>query len=193
MDIQENPILVKAYAELVELEKQLAEKKQFINKLYVYLEQPPPFSDAEIEVTAVSNLNGLKPVKEDEYFGQPAATAVKAVLKRYREADRAPVELDEIISCLKEGGYKFNAEGDKNIRNSLTVMLSKNTEFVRVGNVGQKYGLREWYPNLVSRKKIAIRRNTSGTIIKPVNPSTEEQEAIEDVEPLEEEDQEQLA
>jgi hypothetical protein len=197
MDLQDNPILVKVQAELADLEKKVAEKKKFINSLYIYSDLTPPYPDSELDVsTAPAAGNGIKAVKLDEYFGQPAATAVRAVLKRYRDAGKSPVELDDIIKTLKDGGYKFTAGDDKGIKNSLTVMLSKNMEFCRVGSTGQMYGLREWYPGMVARKKSAARKIVIANGAKPetgTTPIGEEQEPEEESEAIEEDEQAEVA
>ena len=101
------------------------------------------------------------PLKEDEYFGKTANAAVQLVLDRYKALGKAPVDIEDILKTLNEGRYKFTTDA-KGQRNSLYVMLSKNTKyFVRMPN--GKFGLCKWYDN-VPRKTKTKKTDGAGTV-----------------------------
>jgi hypothetical protein len=152
MHISENPLLIKVNEKLADLLRQVADTKKTINMLYELAGETPPFGQEELGVSATeAGNNGLKTLRPDEYFGKRMGDAVEMVLKRYKAMGKVPVEFDTIFNCLKEGGFGFSSPDEKNARNGVSVVLSKNPDFIRLPNGG--WGLQEWYPNAIKEKK----------------------------------------
>lgn len=129
-----------------ELQKQLqdvASTKKLINSLLIRTGQSPRYTDIDVEAHAGS------PVKRDQYYGKPLATAVAMVLKRLGQASTA----EEIIAGLEKGGFDFRPlKWNESVRHrNLAISMAKNTKaFHKLPN--GTFGLREWYDEDVLKK-----------------------------------------
>jgi hypothetical protein len=128
-----------------QLEQQLlevSETKKMINALLQRMGQEPMFAD-----TAEQAAGG--PVRADQYYGKPLATAAQEYLERRKQACSA----DEILKGLEQGGFDFDALGWKENRmRSLAMSLAKNTRaFHRLPN--GSFGLLSWYDERVFRRR----------------------------------------
>jgi hypothetical protein len=85
-------------------------------------------------------------VRSDEFYGQPLATAIRAVLEKRKGAGIGPAAVRDIYDTLGSGGFKFEAKDEDNAIRGLRQSLTKNSStFHKLPN--GLYGLLEWYPN----------------------------------------------
>lgn len=141
-------------SQLEDQEKQMAETKKMINALLVRTGNKPRFDHVEDE-----KVGG--PLRRDQFYTKPLATAVTEYLEQRHEACTA----EEILDGLKKGGFDFRALGwqDKLRLRNLAISLAKNTQtFHKLPN--GTLGLLGWYdktaitpaadrPNAKPRKK----------------------------------------
>src|SRR5437870_11151705 len=127
-----------ALAKIAELDSQTAEHKRTVNGLCRLLSRPPMFPDTD----PTSNA----PLRDDEFYGRPLATAVQEVLERRKRAGQGAATVAEIYDTLVRGGFHFSTKNADNAKRNLYTSLQKNMKFHRLPN--GSYGLTEWYPNV---------------------------------------------
>jgi len=122
---------------------QVAETKRTINALRRRIGEEPMFGDVSVERV------GVGPLRADQYYGKPLATAAQEYLERRRQACSA----DDILKGLEQGGFDFDALGWKENRmRSLAMSLAKNTRaFHRLPN--GFFGLISWYDEKAIRRR----------------------------------------
>lgn len=124
-----------------EAEHRLAEQKRVVNGLCLTAGRAAVYQDVD-KKTATAQLGNIQP---DQYYGQPLASAIRAILEMRRANGRGPATVREIYDTLCEGGFKFEAK-DENALRGLRQSLTKNSvTFHKLPN--GSYGLLEWYPN----------------------------------------------
>jgi hypothetical protein len=124
--------------------KEVAETKKMINALLKRMGEEPEFQDVEVE-----SLRSGGPVRADQYYGKPFATAAQEYLERRRQACMP----EEVLRGLEQGGFDFRALGwkDNDRLRSLAISLAKNNQkFHKLPN--GTFGLLAWYPDVASRK-----------------------------------------
>src|SRR5688572_2153630 len=88
---------------LEELERQAARIKSTINQALDLEGRPPLYTDADLQPSSASHV----PVRNDEFFGKPLATAVRMVLDRRHAMKQGAASQDELYSALIAGGFDF--------------------------------------------------------------------------------------
>jgi len=125
---------------IAEAEKKVAEQKRVVNGLCAGAGRPEIYHD--IDAASAVNLGNIQ---SDQYYGQPLATAMRAILEMRKATGRGPATVREIYDTLMQGGFKFEAK-DENALRGLRQSLTKNSAvFHKLPN--GSYGLLEWYPN----------------------------------------------
>jgi|GEM_PF-841677 len=133
------------HGQIRDLERDLSEKKRMVNYLCGLAGQPPLYPESSLETS------GIRPIRSDEYYGQPLATAMRMVLERRQAGNLGPANVGEIYDALVAGGYKFDTKNQENAKRGLYNALTKNsTTFHKLQNGG--YGLLEWYPGVKEAK-----------------------------------------
>jgi hypothetical protein len=153
---------------LAKLEEQMQgviETKRMINSLRKMIGEDPLFSESEVQQPQID----LGPIKADQYYGKPLASAARDYLERRKTA--CPAE--DILKGLAVGGFDFEGTGwrEKDRLRSLSISLAKNTAiFHRLPN--GTFGLLTWYPGVANRKAEAQ---------KPPQDTTAEQKQDEQI------------
>lgn len=102
-----------------------------------------------------------QPVKPDQFYGKPLATAVREALVILRNAGRAPASVETIYDLLEKGGYDFGAKAEAAIQ-SLSISIGKNSAlFVKLNN--GLIGVKDWYENAPRRRAGKKTSNGDGT------------------------------
>lgn len=127
-----------ALAEIADLDRQSGEHKRTVNGLCRLLSRPPMFPETD----PTSNA----PLRDDEFYGKPLATAVQEVLERRKRAGQGAATVADIYDSLVRGGFHFSTKNAENAKRNLYSSLQKNMKFHRLPN--GSYGLTEWYPNV---------------------------------------------
>jgi hypothetical protein len=128
-----------------QLEQQLqeaTETKKMINALRKRMGLDALYTDIATEQVG--------PVRPDQYYGKPLATAAQEFLERRKQA--CPAE--EIMRGLTDGGFDFDATGwkEKDQLRMLAISLAKNnTKFHKLPN--NTFGLLSWYDQAVLAKR----------------------------------------
>jgi len=132
---------IKALVGIIEKdETSIAENKKMVNRLCERAGRPPLYHDIERGITSFGS------VRPDEYYGQPLAGAVRAILLARKSAGAGAATVKEIYETLVKGGFKFDAK-DENAQRGLRQSLTKNSQtFHKLPN--GTYGLLEWYPGV---------------------------------------------
>lgn len=125
-------------AQIADLERQASDLKKTVNGLCQVVSRPPMFPDVAPSSRA--------PLRDDEFYGKPLATAVQEVLERRKLTGQGASTVADIYDMLVRGGFHFNTKNADNAKRTLYTNLSKNTKFHRLPN--GSYGLTEWYPNV---------------------------------------------
>jgi len=132
-EIKKNPAL----AELVKEIAGLNALEQVMGK-----PQTPLSAFLGLEIQSNGSASSGVSVKFDEFFGMDQLDAAKAYLRKTKEAR----PFNEIITKIVEGGGKVPSES------KLQISLSRSTlDVVKIG--GDRYGLREHYPNAKLKKR----------------------------------------
>ncbi len=124
---------------------EVAELKRATNTLCKVAGIDPVYPDTDQPQPGV-----MMRMRPDEYYGKAFSTAARDYLNRRKQA----VSADDIMAGLEQGSFDFNAQGWKTEGRLRTVAasLAKNTAvFHRLPN--GLYGLKEWYPDAIERKK----------------------------------------
>jgi hypothetical protein len=128
-------------AQVLDLERQLADRKRMVNSLCDLIGRARVYADTEPRPGASIGIRG------DEFYGKPLASAVRSILEKRAAAGLWAAELDEIFDAMKLGGFRFDAKNDVTARRSLAISLAKNSvTFHRLPN--GTIGLTEWYPEV---------------------------------------------
>jgi hypothetical protein len=132
--------------QLAEQEHEVIETKKMINALCKRIGEEPRFVDSALETTP---FNG-GPLRRDQFYGKPLATAAQEYLERRKQACSA----EEIMHGLEDGGFNFVALGwkeDDRLR-SFAISLAKNNKaFHKLPN--GTIGLPAWYPDVKTPKR----------------------------------------
>ena len=132
---------------LKEQEQAVLETKRLMNTICRLHNEPPMFSDAELNTTSGPSLS----IQSDQFYGQPLASGIRQILEMRKSINQGPATVNDIYDALKEGGYKFETKNDDNARRGLRISLMKNTAtFHKLPN--GKFGLLEWYPGVKPAK-----------------------------------------
>lgn len=122
-------------------EEKLNGHKRTANSLCALAGKPLLYPDVDNASKSV-RIGNIQP---DQYYGQPLATAMRAILEMRKAVGRGPATVREIYDTLIQGGFKFEAK-DENALRGLRQSLTKNSAvFHKLPN--GSYGLLEWYPN----------------------------------------------
>lgn len=109
-----------------------------INALYDACDLPAPYMD-------VDEGSAIKTIRRGQFYGQPLATNVRAILEMRRAAGLDAASVNEIYQALLDGGYAFEAKDHENAKAGLRQSLRKNPIFHRIPS--GEWGLLAWYPN----------------------------------------------
>ncbi|MEK7855543.1 MAG: hypothetical protein AAB288_05595 [Acidobacteriota bacterium] len=127
-----------ALAQIAELERDVAEHKRTVNGMCRLISRPAMFPDADPSTRS--------PLRDDEFYGKPLATAVQEVLARRQLSGQGAATVADIYEMLVRGGFHFATKNAENAKRNLYTSLSKNSRFHKLPN--GSYGLTEWYPNV---------------------------------------------
>lgn len=135
------PAIEALQGDLADLERQVAETKQVINRLCVRAGLDPLYPDAIPAASA--SVGALRP---DSFYGKSVTTAAREYLEMRRAAGLGPATPREIYEALEKGGYTFEAKDATNAIISVRATVRKSSSiFHRLPN--GTYGLLTWYPN----------------------------------------------
>jgi len=132
--------------QLQQQQQEVIETKRTINVLCKRIGEELLFPDAMTETSDIT----MAPIRADQFYGKPLATAAQEFLERRRQACTA----DEILKGLTEGGFDFRPMGwkDDDRLRSLAISLAKNSKaFHKLPN--NTFGLPAWYPDAVKRQE----------------------------------------
>lgn len=133
--------IAKLQAKLLDQERAVAKTKMVINELCEIEGLPLLYELEEKQTQGTTNLA----IRSDQFYGQPLAAAIRAILELRRKLDKGPATVNEIYAALIEGGFAFDTRNEDNAKRGLRISLSKNSvTFHRLPN--GKFGLLEWYP-----------------------------------------------
>ena len=162
--------------ELTQQQQEVAETKKTINMLRRRMGEEPMFTDIE---ESRNHFSG--PLRPDEYYGKPLATAMQSFLER--GGGKRAVLPEDILKGLEQGGFDFKGAGwkDSDRLRNLAVALAKNTKtFHRLPN--GLYGLRVWYDEAILKKSEKVRQGAVDKAASDTAETTEEEESIETTE-----------
>jgi len=155
-------MVVKAQAQLHEVEQKAVNLKRFINQVLEFDGQPPLYNEEAIAPKVSSGS-----IRSDQFYGRPLATVVREVLEMRKAANAGAATVNEIYAKLTEGGFGFDGTAnEENAKRVLRISLAKNPAFHKLPN-GQ-FGLSEWYPAAKVRKAKAdgASENGSGSAVE---------------------------
>lgn len=128
-------------------EEEVRSTKRLINQLCQRGGNPIQYPEAEGD-----SHSSAGPLRRDQFYGVPLATAIKKVLEMRRST--GPSTVNSIYTALIAGGFKFSAKSEVNAKRSLYISLAKNYQsFHKLPGTtedGAVFGLLEWYPNAKS-------------------------------------------
>lgn len=129
------------------------ETKIMINRLCTKAGLAERYPDAQDAAQSIG-----EPIKPDQYYGKPLATAVREYLEWRRARKQGPATVSEIHEALAKGGYPFETKDSLNAKRGLRVSLTKNAVvFHKLPN--GSWGLLDWYPE--ARLRRSSRREQS--------------------------------
>jgi hypothetical protein len=114
-----------------------------------------PFPDADATTLSINTPPPSDIVQPDQYTGKKMATACREIMQRRKARGLGPIQIEELYTQLKTGGYAFRAIGKDNGITSLSTTLGKNGQFRRVPGSASLWGLAEWYGAAQTRRKAA--------------------------------------
>jgi hypothetical protein len=136
------PAIDALQSELLDLEQQMLETKQVINRLCAKAGIDPLYPDAT-QSTVNNTLGGLR---SDSFYGKAITTAAREFLEMRKMAGLGPATPREIYEALVKGGYTFESKDDTTALIGVRATIRKNSSiFHRLPN--GTYGLLSWYPN----------------------------------------------
>ncbi len=124
--------------------REVSETKRTINGLLRRMGEAPRFPE---ENDAADN--GILPLRSDQFYGKPLATAVQMYLERRKQA----CGVDEILKALEQGGFDFRSLswGENERLRILAISLAKNNAvFHKLPN--GTIGLRSWYDETILKR-----------------------------------------
>jgi hypothetical protein len=140
--------------QLNQLLREVAEKKRVINSLYRTVGEEPLYQDVDADQTT-----GGWPVRPDQFYGKPFATAAIEFLQMQKRA----CYTEDIVKGLEMGGFDFKAlnwQDSGRLRN-VAISISKNTKtFHKLPN--GYIGLLAWYPDVAKRSDKEDRQVKNG-------------------------------
>jgi len=147
--------------QLEQQQQDVADTKKMINALRKRMGMDPLYADVSVEQVG--------PMRPDQFYGKPLATAAQEYLERRKQA--CPAE--DIMRGLEQGGFDFDVLGWKDEKHRLrnvAISLAKNTQkFHKLPN--NTFGLIAWYdPAVIKRAKEERGKQAE---------STEDEEAVE--------------
>jgi hypothetical protein len=177
-------------SQILNLEKELAEKKRMVNSLCGLVGRSPVYANTEPG-------SGISVgIRSDEFYGKPLASVVRAILEKRSAAGLWAASLDEIFEAMLQGGFRFDAKNDGTAKRALAISLSKNTvTFHRLPN--GNIGLTEWYPEAAKNKPVNGSKKEEARQTEKPKPAANEEEdyvnefAVEEVETGENEEVEE--
>lgn len=122
--------------------QEVADTKKMINALRKRMGLDALYADVAVEQVG--------PIRPDQFYGKPLATAAHEFLERRKQA--CPAE--EIMRGLEQGGFDFEATGwkEKDRLRMLAISLAKNNvKFHKLPN--NTFGLLTWYDQAVIAKR----------------------------------------
>jgi len=127
-------------------EIELNNLKRAANTFFRSKNEPEPFTTSDPEADSGAPMR----FRPDEFYGKGFATAARLYMERRKQA----VSGEDVTKALDQGGFDYEAQGwkkDDRVR-IVAMSLAKNTTiFHRLPN--GLFGLREWYPDAIERKK----------------------------------------
>ncbi len=143
---QFQPAIEALQSDLADLERQVAETKQVINRLCTRAGMEQLYPDAS--PTAGATVGALRP---DSFYGKSITTAAREYLDMRRAAGLGPATPREIYEALVKGGYTFETKDETNAIIGVRATIRKSSAiFHRLPN--GTYGLLGWYPNARASK-----------------------------------------
>jgi hypothetical protein len=111
---------------IAEYEREIVKKKKGINTILESFDRQPIYGDLESSVSAEAG-----PIHPGQFYGQPLATAVRAILTGRRLANKnaGPATIAEIYDALSTGGYLFDTNEPDNAKRGLRSTIGKNPIF----------------------------------------------------------------
>lgn len=134
---------------LAEDEKKVLDSKRLINQLSDMAGIPKPYADNEL---AEPGSGVSLTIRSDQFYGQPLASCIRDILEMRKALNQGPATINEIYDALVEGGFEFDTKNDENAKRGLRISISKNTTTFHKLPRNGRIGLREWYPNVRSKK-----------------------------------------
>lgn len=135
------PAIEALQKDLSDLERQVSETKQVINRLCSRAGMEPLYPEATQQATST-----IASVRPDSFYGKPITTAAREFLEMRRNASLGPATPREIYEALSKGGYTFETKDETTAIISVRGTIRKNSSiFHRLPN--GTYGLLSWYPN----------------------------------------------
>jgi len=122
--------------------QEVADTKKMINALRKRMGLEPLYADTSVEQAG--------PLRPDQFYGKPLATAAQDYLERRKQACTA----EEIMRGLEQGGFDFDGTGwkEKDRLRMLAISLAKNNvKFHKLPN--NTFGLLAWYDQSVINKR----------------------------------------
>ena len=154
MDATTSATIDKINAQISALEGQIVSAKKTINTLCVMEGDAPLYPDIDRETSSAAVA-----FRSDQFYGKPAATAVKEILERRSTRNLGAISLDALYETLEAGGFEFENSNEPIAKRNLAILLSKNPSFTRVPNSGD-WGLAKWYPDRKEKKGKATNNGT---------------------------------
>jgi hypothetical protein len=145
---QFQPAIEALQSDLADLERQVAETKQVINRLCARAGIDLLYPDTA--QTATTSVGALRP---DSFYGKSITTAAREYLDMRRAAGLGPATPREIYEALVKGGYTFETKDETNAIIGVRATIRKSSAiFHRLPN--GTYGLLSWYPNARATKSL---------------------------------------
>lgn len=134
------PAIEALQRDITDLEQQILETKQVINRLCKKSGIDPLYPDATLTATGAGIVG-------DSFYGKPITTAAREFLEMKRATTGSgPATARQVYEALIKGGYKFEARDENIALISVRSTLRKNSSiFHRLPN--GEYGLLSWYPS----------------------------------------------
>lgn len=133
------PAIEALQKDLADLERQVAETKQVINRLCARAGTEPLYPDVMVPTSPSIGL-----LRSDSFYGKPITTAAREYLEMRRAAGLGPATPREIYEALEKGGYTFDTKNVNTAIVSVRNTIRKSSSiFHRLPNGA--YGLLNWY------------------------------------------------
>lgn len=156
--------------DLHQQEAEVADTKRLINKLCARAGIQVMYPEPDAASTSGVSLS----IRGDQFYGQPLATCMRAVLEMRRSLNQGPASVNELYASLEQGGYRFDTKDEQNAKRNLRISLQKNPIFHRLPQ--GTYGLVEWYP-AIKRRGSNSEESTKPNAEPSASPETGNEEA----------------